>query len=612
MSNTPLSQYKKLTLLQNDSLFPRVSRHLCFFFFSRSETLITNGKQLIVFILWAVTFRRNCQEMKTARSLDSPRLHLLVCLVLVELLTPCSAQFAVIGPPGPVLAIVGEDAELPCHLSPEMSAETMELKWVQSSLRQVVFMYAGGKEVEDRQIAEYRGRTEILRDDITAGKVALRIRNVRASDSGNYLCYFQDGNFYEKALVELKVAALGSDLHIEMKGHKDGGIHLGCTSSGWYPQPQIQWRDVKGQNMPAVAAPLAADGVGLYTVTSSLIVKDSAGEEVSCIVKNPLLNQEKTARISIADPFFRSAQRWVAVFAGTLPVCLLLLTGAGYFLWLQKKEKEALFLEKERAKEEKEIAQTEKEQEQRIKEWRKIQYMARGEKSQAYAEWKKALFQPADVILDPNTANPILLVSDDQRSLQRADERQNLPDNPERFDWHYCVLGCKSFTSGRHYWEVEVGDRKEWHVGVCQENVERKCWVKMTPENGFWTVGLTDGSKYRALSDPRTKLTVANPPQRVGVFLDYETGEVSFYNAMDGSHIYTFPHTFFSGPLWPVFRILTLEPTALTICPALTGEGSSIVPDLVPDLSLENTVAVGSADENGEPQAEVTSLLAPT
>ncbi|XP_064332070.1 butyrophilin subfamily 3 member A1 isoform X3 [Camelus dromedarius] len=578
----------------------------------RSETLITNGKQLIVFILWAVTFRRNCQEMKTARSLDSPRLHLLVCLVLVELLTPCSAQFAVIGPPGPVLAIVGEDAELPCHLSPEMSAETMELKWVQSSLRQVVFMYAGGKEVEDRQIAEYRGRTEILRDDITAGKVALRIRNVRASDSGNYLCYFQDGNFYEKALVELKVAALGSDLHIEMKGHKDGGIHLGCTSSGWYPQPQIQWRDVKGQNMPAVAAPLAADGVGLYTVTSSLIVKDSAGEEVSCIVKNPLLNQEKTARISIADPFFRSAQRWVAVFAGTLPVCLLLLTGAGYFLWLQKKEKEALFLEKERAKEEKEIAQTEKEQEQRIKEWRKIQYMARGEKSQAYAEWKKALFQPADVILDPNTANPILLVSDDQRSLQRADERQNLPDNPERFDWHYCVLGCKSFTSGRHYWEVEVGDRKEWHVGVCQENVERKCWVKMTPENGFWTVGLTDGSKYRALSDPRTKLTVANPPQRVGVFLDYETGEVSFYNAMDGSHIYTFPHTFFSGPLWPVFRILTLEPTALTICPALTGEGSSIVPDLVPDLSLENTVAVGSADENGEPQAEVTSLLAPT
>ncbi|XP_067608317.1 butyrophilin subfamily 3 member A3 isoform X3 [Pseudorca crassidens] len=586
--------------------------------------------------------------MKMAPSLDFRLPHLLVCIILVQLLTSCSAQFAVIGPPGPILAMVGEDAELPCHLFPKMSAENMELTWVRSSLRQVVFMYAQGKEVEDRQTAEYRGRTEILRDGITAGKAALQIHNVRASDSGNYLCYFQDGNFYEKALVELKVAvtkgplmltfhemacvpqentktrpmsnvkALGSDLHIEMKGHEDGGIHLGCTSTGWYPQPQIQWRDAKGQNMPAVATPPATDGAGLYAVTSSLTVKSSSGEGVSCIIRNPLLNQEKTAQISIADPFFRRAQLWIAVFAGTLPVCLLLLAGAGYFLWLQRKEKEALFMEKEKAEEEKETARAEKEQEQRIKEtleyelkWRKIQYMARGKKSQAYPEWKKALFQAADVILDPNTANPILLVSDDQRSLQRAYKRQNLPDNPKRFDWHYCVLGCKSFTSGRHYWEVEVGDRKEWHVGVCRENVERKRWIRMIPENGFWTMGLSDGNDYRALTDPRTKLIIANPPQKVGIFLDYETGEVSFYNAADGSHVYTFPHTSFSGPLWPIFRILTLEPTALTICPALTGVESSSVPDLEPDLPLETPVALGSADENGEPQAEVTSLLLP-
>ncbi|XP_065767977.1 butyrophilin subfamily 3 member A3 isoform X4 [Muntiacus reevesi] len=556
--------------------------------------------------------------MKMAWSLDFLPFHLLICLISDQLLTPCSAQFAVIGPPGPILVMVGEDAELPCHLSPKMSAETMELKWVRSSLRQVVFMYAHGKEVEDRQTAEYQGRTEILRDGITAGKVVLRIHNVRASDSGNYLCYFQDGNFYEKALLELKVAALGSDLHIQVKGHEDGGIHLGCESASWYPQPQIRWRDAKGQNMPAMTAPPAADGAGLYAVTSSLIVKSGSGEGVSCIIRNPLLNQEKTAQISIADPFFRRAQSWIAAFAGTLTVCLLLLAGAGYFLWLQRKEKEALFMEKEKAIKEKERAWAEKEQEQRIKEmlqyelkWRKVQFMARGEKSQTYPEWKKALFQAEDVILDPNTANPILLVSDDQRSLQRAEERQNLPNNPERFDWHYCVLGCKSFTSGRHYWEVEVGDRKEWHVGVCREDVERKSWIKMTPENGFWTMGLSGGNDYRALTEPRTKLTVASPPEKVGIFLDYETGEVSFYNAVDGSHIYTFPHTSFSGPLWPVFRILTLEATALTICPVSTGTGSPRVPDLVPDLSLETPVVLGSADENGEPQAEVTSLLLP-
>ncbi|XP_003804093.2 butyrophilin subfamily 3 member A1 isoform X1 [Otolemur garnettii] len=556
--------------------------------------------------------------MKMASDLTCLLLDFFVCLVLIQLLTPCSAHFAVHGPAGPILAMVGKDADLPCHLSPTMSAETLELRWVRSSLRQVVNVYANGKEVEDKQTPEYRGRTSILRDDITAGKATLRIHNVTASDSGNYLCYFQDGNFYEKAMVELKVAALGTDLHMEMKGYKDGGIQLQCRSTGWYPQPQVQWRDAKGEIIPTVVAPVVADRVGLYAVAASVIMRENSGKEASCTIRNSLLQQEKTARISIADPFFQSAQPWIAALAGILPVSLLLLSGAGYFLWRQQQEKKTLFNEKKREQEMRELAQSTMKQERSRREkledelkWRKIQYMARGEKSPAYDEWKAALFQAEDVILDPDTANPILLLSEDLRSLQLAKEKQDLPDIPERFNWHHCVLGHENFTSGRHYWEVEVGDRKEWHIGVCRRDVERKGWVKMAPENGFWTMGRSDENDFRALTDPRTKLTLAEPPEKVGVFLDYETGEVSFYNAIDGSHIYTFLHTSFSGPLYPVFRILTLEPTALTICPASKVVESSHIPDLVPDLSLKTPVTPSLTNETTEPQGEVMCPLLP-
>uniref|UniRef100_A0A8C3HU91 Uncharacterized protein n=1 Tax=Chrysemys picta bellii TaxID=8478 RepID=A0A8C3HU91_CHRPI len=156
-----------------------------------------------------------------------------------------------------------------------------------------------------------------------------------------------------------------------------------------------------------------------------------------------------------------------------------------------------------------------------------------------------------DVTLDPDTANPNLVLSEDRKRVRHRDTRQDLPDNPERFDLCPCVLGTEGFTGGRHYWEVEVGDKTDWDLGVCRETVSRKGKVTLTPRNGYWAMWLWNG-EYKANNSPSTLLPVSVRPSRVGIFLDYEAGEVSFYNVTNKSHLLTIADTF-SGMLRPYF-----------------------------------------------------------
>lgn len=182
---------------------------------------------------------------------------------------------------------------------------------------------------------------------------------------------------------------------------------------------------------------------------------------------------------------------------------------------------------------------------------------------------------PGDVTLDPDTANPELILSEDRRSVQRGDLRQALPDSPERFDPGPCVLGQERFTSGRHYWEVEVGDRTSWALGVCRENVNRKEKGELSAGNGFWILVFL-GSYYN--SSERALAPLRDPPRRVGIFLDYEARHLSFYSATDGSLLFIFPEIPFSGTLRPLFSPLSSSPTPMTICRPKGGSGDTLAP----------------------------------
>ncbi|XP_064414809.1 E3 ubiquitin-protein ligase TRIM39-like [Latimeria chalumnae] len=182
-----------------------------------------------------------------------------------------------------------------------------------------------------------------------------------------------------------------------------------------------------------------------------------------------------------------------------------------------------------------------------------------------YRVWKKMQKIINRVTLDPNTAAPDLTVSEDLTAVTRGStRREDLPDNPERFDQRSCVLGSEGFTSGRHSWVVDVEKQACWILGVAAESANRKGDINPKPERGYWTVRLFCGG-YSAFTDEgRTQLKVLKTPKKVLVYVDYEAGKVSFSNADDMSHIYTFTHKF-KHKIFPFFWIWTAG-ASLRIC----------------------------------------------
>ncbi|XP_034725338.1 E3 ubiquitin-protein ligase TRIM39-like [Etheostoma cragini] len=164
------------------------------------------------------------------------------------------------------------------------------------------------------------------------------------------------------------------------------------------------------------------------------------------------------------------------------------------------------------------------------------------------------------VILDPNTAHPLFILSEDLTSVRRG-ARQQLPDNPERFDKYPFVLGSEGFNSGTHSWDVEVRDSTGWLLGVLAESVQRKG----NELSGAWIIRFHKG-KFSARSqlDPPTDLIVQKKVQRIRVTLYWNRGELLFSDADTNAHIHTFTNTF-TEKMFPL--ILTEDVVPLKISP---------------------------------------------
>ncbi|KAM9422583.1 LOW QUALITY PROTEIN: pyrin-like [Salvelinus alpinus] len=156
-----------------------------------------------------------------------------------------------------------------------------------------------------------------------------------------------------------------------------------------------------------------------------------------------------------------------------------------------------------------------------------------------------------DVTLDSDTAHPRLILSEDGKQVICGDVWQHLHDNPERFDACLCVLGQEGFSSGRFYYEVQVEEKTGWILGVATKSINSRT-IYLNPEDGYWTVLLRE-EEYKAITDPPVPLSLSEKPQKVGVFVDYKEGQVSFYNVEARSHIHSYTGYTFTEKLYPFF-----------------------------------------------------------
>ncbi|XP_041652209.1 E3 ubiquitin-protein ligase TRIM21-like [Cheilinus undulatus] len=166
-------------------------------------------------------------------------------------------------------------------------------------------------------------------------------------------------------------------------------------------------------------------------------------------------------------------------------------------------------------------------------------------------ELKRVQQYEVDVTLDPDTANPYLILSNDGKQVYHSDKK-NFPDSSGRF-YNLCVLSKQSFSSGRFYYEVQVKGKTKWDLGVVRKSIKRKEGIELCPKNGFWSIWLRNENEYEALAGPTVRLSLNSCPEKVGVFVDYEEGLVSFYDVDAAALIYSFTGCSFTEKICPFF-----------------------------------------------------------
>ncbi|XP_020332356.2 butyrophilin subfamily 1 member A1 [Oncorhynchus kisutch] len=465
-----------------------------------------------------------------------------LCVNLLLLLQRAgSEKFEVLGLTRAIVAVAGDDIILPCYIKPNISVEDMRVDWfrinlpdTQSNIR--VHLYQDGRDKYHDQILSYRGRTSLFKEELKKGNTSLKLTRVQGTDDGRYKCLVESKTHYDDSTIQVYVRAIGSKPEVSIEGQKEGGMALLCVTKGWFPEPELEWLDSEGVTLSAGPSETDRDYEGFYVVKLKTTVKETDINRFTC-----RLRQRQQHEVIKMETEFHIPSELILVHTDTWKVALAVIVSLGIFLMVI-------------------LAFTI---------WRWIALCNDYEKNlitklkiladqldlvnmKGCPELETIRKHAVDVTLDSDTAHPRLILSEDRKQVRYGDIKQNLPDNPKRFDIVPYVLGKEGFSSGRFYYEVQVEEKNGWTLGVARESINRKKYIYLKPENGCWTVWLRY-EEYKAFTDPSVVLSLREKPQKVGVFVDYEKGQVSFYNVETRSHIYSFTGYTFTEKLYPFF-----------------------------------------------------------
>ncbi|XP_061115001.1 butyrophilin subfamily 1 member A1-like [Conger conger] len=397
---------------------------------------------------------------------------------------------------------LGERVSLPCRIVGWYSVRALTVVWTKDQDVPVYTHRAG----EGEAASGFQGRASLDQSQLDAGNVSLLLSDSSPLDEGNYTC--QVGR--ASGRVELKLGGLGSRPQFLVDSFRSSrSLSLSCWSRGWHPNPVVSWTSSDGQTL--TGAPLDDEEQGasvLKDVRDGVTLTVQSGLNVTCTMRNPVLQTQSEEVLTITGDFPPDVSPWLLAFWGVFPLVAMASGIIGYFF----KRKRDSVKEKER-----QVREAEREPLMKQDEYAELKKELSAARAVSNSEWKRVLSKRTKIFsLTPGSEGPEL-------------------------------------SSGSHYWEVILRDVRRWTVGVKKE--EAVLGRDSFPETGVWSFSYSPEKGYCAWLHPPFPITPSNQPKRVGILLDYSEGQLTLYDpgTKPAQRLYTF-NAIFTTPVRPFYE----------------------------------------------------------